>query len=58
MNDEIKMTKDAEYFLKKAKKAIEFSLEHKDVNLCLKEIRQAEMCIEADIIYLESKIRN
>ena len=55
MDEKIEMTEDIEYFLTKAKNAIEFALEQKDPMLCLSHIRQAEIALRSHIVYLQAK---
>lgn len=56
MEDEkIQMTEDIEYFLVKAKNAINDALTNKDPLLCLSSIRQAEIAITSHKIYIQAK---
>lgn len=49
------MTEDIEYFLLKAKNAIEQAIEMKDPMQCLTHIRQAEITIRSHVVYLQAK---
>jgi hypothetical protein len=53
MDDKIEMTEDIEYFLNKAKNAIELAIEQKNPKLCLSQIRQAEIVIRSHITYIQ-----
>lgn len=53
--NKIEMTEDIEYFLQKAKNAIEISVLNKDPMLCLSEIRQAEIAIRSHVVHLQAK---
>ena len=54
--NKIEMTEDIEYFLTKAKVAIEQAIEHKDPMHCLSQIRQAEIAIRSHITHLQAKL--
>ena len=57
MEDEkIQMTEDIEYFLVKAKNAINDALANKDPLLCLSSIRQAEIAIRSHKIHIQAKL--
>ena len=58
MDEKIEMTEDIEYFLLKAKSAIEQALETRDPMHCLPCIRQAEITIRSHIVYLQVKPEN
>jgi hypothetical protein len=49
----IQMTEDIEYFLLKAKSAIEQALETKDPTICLSSILQAEITIRSHISHIQ-----
>ena len=51
----IEMTEDIEYFLLKAKSAIEHAIETKDPMACLSSIRQAEITMRSHINYIQVK---
>ena len=53
--NKIEMTDDIEYFLNKAKVAIEDAILNKDPMLCLSQIRQAEISIRSHVVYLQPK---
>ena len=53
--NKIEMTEDIEYFLNKAKSAIEAAILNKDPMLCLSDIRQAEIVIRSHVLYLQVK---
>jgi hypothetical protein len=55
MEEKIEMTEDIEYFLLKAKNAIEKAIELRDPLLCLSQIRQAEIAISSHVLYLQVK---
>ena len=56
MEDEkIEMTEDIEYFLVKAKNAINDALTNRDPLFCLSSIRQAEIAIRSHKIYIQAK---
>jgi hypothetical protein len=55
MEDKIEMTEDIEYFLNKAKNAIDQSIELRDPLHCLSQIRQAEIAIRSHVLYLQVK---
>lgn len=54
-DNKIQMTEDIEYFLTKAKNAIEEALVNKDPMHCLSSIRQAEISIRSHKIYIQTK---
>jgi hypothetical protein len=53
--NKIEMTDDIEYFLNKAKAAIEDALLNRDPMLCLSHIRQAEITLRSHVVYLQPK---
>lgn len=55
MEEKIEMTEDIEYFLLKAKNAIEQAIELKDPMQCLSHIRQAEITIRSHVVYIQAK---
>jgi hypothetical protein len=58
MEEKIEMTEDIEYFLNKAKNAIEQAIETKDPMHCLSQISQAEIAIRSHVVYLQAKTEN
>lgn len=52
-DNKIQMTEDIEYFLLKAKSAIEQALETRDPNVCLSSILQAEITIRSHISHIQ-----
>ena len=52
---EIELTEDIEYFLLKAKSAIDLAIEKKNAGLCLSALRQADISIRSHQVYLNSK---
>lgn len=55
---EIELTEDIEYFLLKAKAAIDLAIEKKNAGLCLSALRQADISIRAHQVYLNTKNEN
>lgn len=55
MEEKLEMTEDIEYFLLKAKNAIEQAIETKDPMHCLGHIRQAEITIRSHVVYIQAK---
>jgi len=53
--NKIEMTEDIEYWLFKAKAAIDQAVLDRDPLLCLSQIRQAEIAIRSHINYLQVK---
>lgn len=52
---EIELTEDIEYFLLKAKAAIDLAIEKKNAGLCLSALRQADISIRSHQVYLNTK---
>ena len=55
---EIELTEDIEYFLLKAKAAIDLAIEKKNAGLCLSALRQADISIRSHQVYLNTRNEN
>ena len=53
-DNKIEMTEDIEYFLNKAKYAIDQAIDQKDPMLALSHIRQAEITIRSHIVHIQA----
>jgi hypothetical protein len=51
----ILMTEDIEYWLLKAKSAIDQAIQEKDPLICLSPIRQAEIAIRSHVNYIQKE---
>ena len=53
--NKIEMTEDIEYWLVKAKSAIDQAIDVRDPMACLSQIRQAEIAIRSHLNYIQVK---